>query len=258
MFDVIGSLQANLKRKEEQQAMLDSAAGAAAAKVEDSALDIAALNSDVQQIRVAALFIVWTVVDAIIEGELDEDELPSDLLEALIAGFAGDEDDDGEIELDDVAHDIFVANIKDAFETLGVDADSVDAIFGDDIEAAEEALQLAAEVVIENTPTSDDDVQTLVNQFAFGEADSEDGEIFDALTVGKKTIKSGKIGKVVYKAVKAIRNGKLKIVNKRISGKVKLSAKQRSALRKASRKASTGSAVRKRVRSARKHRNMGI
>lgn len=258
MFDAVNSLRANLKTQEAEKAMLDSAAGQAAGKIENGALDIAALNGDLQQTRLVALFIVWTLVDAIIEGELDEEELPTDLLEALIAGFAGDEDESGEIELDDVAHDVFVANIKDAFETMGVDVDTVEAIFGDDIAEAEEALQAAAEIVIENTPTNDEDIQALVNQFAYGEADSEDGEFFDALTVGKKTIKTGKVGKVVYKAVKAIRNGKLKIVNKRISGKVKLSAKQRSALRKASRKASTGSAVRKRVRSARKHKAMNI
>lgn len=248
----------SLHQKKLPDAQLDSAAGNAASKIEETGLDIASLNGEIQQMRKAALIIVLLLSDAITSGDLDEDELGSDRLEALLAGFASDDDDDGEeITADEATYDILVANVKDALATLGVSDDVIETMFGADGEDRESAIEVAAETVESNAPTGDD-IDDLIDLFAYGEANDEDGEIFDGISVGKTTIKSGKLGKIVYKAVKAIRNGKVKIVNKRVAGKVKLNAKQRSALKKARRKATTGTAVRKRTRSARKHARMGI
>ena len=69
------------------------------------------------------------------------------------------------------------------------------------------------------------------------------------LRTGKKTVKKVNGKTLVYKAVKAIRNGKRVVINKRISGKPFLKAGQKAALKKARRKASTGTAIRKQMRS---------
>lgn len=47
-------------------------------------------------------------------------------------------------------------------------------------------------------------------------------------------------------------------INKRISGKVRLSAKQRQAIRKAQRRANTGAAKMRRLKSFKMRRRMGL
>ena len=236
--------------------MLDSAAGQAAVAIEESGLDTAALNSEIQEMRKFALIVVFSLVQAIVENELDEDELPSDRLSSLIAGFSADTETDEEIEVDQATLDIFIANVQDALESLGVDQSVIKTMFGDG-EEAEEAIEAAAETVESNTPQGGD-LDEFIDLFVYGEAEEDDGVMLDGVALGKTTTKSGKFGKVVYKAVKAIRNGKVAIVNKRMSGKVKLSAKQRAALNKARRKATTGAALKKRMRSMKKAKQMNI
>lgn len=248
MFDSLNPLN--------KPAMVDSAAANAAAVIEETGLDATALNSEVQNMRKAALEVVFMLTQAIIDNELDEDELPSDRLAALLAGFATDSETDEEIEVDQATLDIFTANVQDALESLGVGQDLISTMFGEG-EEAEEAIEAAAALVESNTPTSDD-LQEFIDLFVFGEAEEDEGAMMDGVSLGKTTTKSGKFGKVVYKAVKAIRNGKVSVVNKRVSGRVKLSAKQRSALNKARRKATTSGALKKRMRSMKKRKQMNL
>lgn len=236
--------------------MVDSAAANAVSQIEETGLDVAALNSEVQNMRKAALVVVFLLTQAIIDKELDEDELPSDRLGALIAGFAADDETDDEIEVDQSTVDIFTANVQDALETLGVSQDVIKTMFGEG-EEAEDAIEVAAETVESNTPQGDN-LDSLIDLFAYGEPEEDEGHMLDGVSLGKTTTKSGKFGKVIYKAIKAIRNGKVSIVNKRISGKVKLSAKQRAALNKARKKATSSPSLKKRARSMAKHKQMNI
>lgn len=235
------------------QPMLDSVAAQAAAAVEQaSPINATALNSEIQSLRKAALAAIFVLSGSVIENDLAEDELPSDRLDALIAGISTDSDGE-ELELDTASLDIVIACMQDALATLGVDDGMISAMFGAGAEA-DEAIEAAAEIVESNTPTGED-LDELIDLFVYGEA--EDDELFmDGVSLGKTTTKSGKFGKVVYKAVKAIRNGKIAIVNKRVSGKVKLSPKQRAALNKARQKAGSSSAISKRVRSMAKARKL--
>jgi hypothetical protein len=216
-----------------------------------------ALNSEIQSVRMAALAVVWGVTDAIIEKDLGEGELSSDRLDVLLAGMSSDQDGD-EIDVDQASMDILIANVQDAFASLGVEDSVIATIFSDD-QNAEEALEVAAETVESNTPTGDDK-QEFIDLFVYGEPQDEDGEnsMLDGVSLGKTTTKSGKYGKVVYKAVKAIRNGHIAIVNKRVSGKVHQSAKQRMALAKARRKSNTSASIKKRVRSLKKAKQMSF
>lgn len=237
-----------------QPMQIDSVAGNAAEAIEAANVDGNALNSEIQNLRKAVLAAVLLLGEAIVEKQLADDELPSDRLDALIAGIA-DGGDDEEFEVDEATLDIVIANFQDALATLGVDDGMIAVMFGGDAEA-DEAIEAAAEIIESNAPTGDD-VDELFDLFVYGEAE-DDELMLDGVSLGKTTTKSGKFGKVVYKAVKAIRNGKVSIVNKRVSGKVKLSAKQRAALSKARRKAGSSGAIKKRMRSMKKAKNMGI
>jgi len=238
-----------------QSMMLDSvAAQAAKAVAEASPLDKTALNSEIQNLRKVSLETVFGLAESIVEKTLDEDELPSDRLDNLLAGLASGSDDD-EFEVDEATLDIIIANVQDALASLGVDEGVIASMFGGDANA-DEAIEAAAEIIVSNTPQGDD-LDEFIDLFVYGEA--EDDELMvDGISIGKTTSKSGKFGKVVYKAVKAIRNGKVAIVNKRVSGKVKLSPKQRSALAKARRKAGSASAIKKRSRSMAKSKAMNL
>ncbi len=247
MFDCLDPLN---------QPMLDSAASAAAAAVEGaSELDSTALNSEIQSLRKFALALAFTLASSIVENDLAEDELPSDRLDMLLAGIASDNSDDEEFDVDESTLDIVIANVQDALATLGVEESVIADMFGGDANA-DEAIEAAAEVIESNTPTGDD-LDEFVDLFVYGEA-TDDEQMLDGVSLGKTTTKSGKFGKVVYKAVKAIRNGKVSIVNKRVSGRVKLSSKQRAALAKARRKAGSSGAMKKRMRSMKKSKNLGI
>lgn len=242
----------------------DSAAGTAAAQIAEgtSALDIAELNQQGRNLRLAALSLVLVLADSIVEKDLAEDELPSDRFAALLAGFSGAEDADGEIEIDEPTLDIITANVQDAMATLGVtDSSLIEAAFGDDVEAADQAIEAIAEIIVANVPTDENELAEFVQAFVYGDAVTdigEDGMLLDAASLGKTTVKKGKLGSVIYKAVKAVRNGKVTIVNKRVAGKVKQTAKQRAALNKARAKAFTSSSLGRRMRSVKKGQRNNI
>lgn len=240
-----------------QQPMLDSAKVEEKAVVtQESMLDSVALNSEIQSLRKSAMALVIVLASSILENDLDENELPSDRLDSLIAGLSAGGDDDEEFEADESTVDIIIANVQDALATLGVDDSMISAMFGGDADA-DEAIEAAAEIIESNKPQGEDDLEEFIDVFAYGEAEDDD-LLLDGVALGKTTTKSGKFGKIVYKAVKAIRNGKVSIVNKRVSGKVKLSAKQRSALKKAVKKAGSSGAIKRRMRSMKKSKTMNI
>ena len=236
------------------QPMVDSVNTAKKEVAEESLLDSVGLNSEIQNLRKLALALVFTLATSVLENDLDEGELPSERLDKLLAGIASD-DDGEEVEVDESTLDIIIANVQDALATLGVDDGLISAMFGDDTDA-DEAIEAAAEIIESNKPQGDD-LEEFEDLFVYGEA-TDDELLLDGVSLGKTTAKSGKFGKVIYKAVKAIRNGKMTVVNKRVSGKVKLSAKQRAALKKARKKAGSSGAIKRRMRSMKKARDMNI
>lgn len=243
--------------------VLDSAAADAAAKIADDTtdLDIAELNQQNRMLRLSALSLVLVFTDSIVSNDLDEDELPSDRFAALLAGFSGSEDGD-DIEIDPTTLDIITAHVKDAMESLGVsDSGMINAAFGDSVEEADQALQSIAEIVESNVPTDDEELSSFVQSFVYGDVDGDiddSGMILDSAGIGKTTVKQGKFGKVIYKAIKAVRNGKITVVNKRVGGKVKLTVKQKAALTKARVKAFSSTALKRRFHSVKKGKRAGL
>lgn len=229
------------------------------------------------QMRIQALSVVFMLAAMLNDAEYDGEELlPSELLDSLMLdAFADDDSDeyDGG-DVDDKVKATFSAHVADALSTLGVDDSVIEDLFSDDVEVADAAVTTAAETILENMPDDGDDFDEFVASFAYGDedGDSTEGEVFDGMNndteymfdaaakraAGKKTIKKVNGKTLVYKAVKAIRNGKRVVINKRISGKPFLKAGQKAALKKARRKASTGTAIRKQMRSFGKGMRAGI
>lgn len=218
------------------------------------------------QMRLAALNVAFMLSAVLTDGEYDDEELlPSEVLDGLmIEAFTDDDDDEADLgDIDENVRITFSAHVSDALSTLGVEDAVIADLFDDEIEVADAACLAAAETVLENMPDDGEAFDEFVAGFAYSDDGGDDEEEsfdgmneeyqFDAakkkLRAGKKTVKKVNGKTLIYKAVKAIRNGKKVTINKRISGKVKLNASQRAGLKKARRKAGTSSAIRKQMRS---------
>lgn len=230
------------------------------------------------QMRVNALYVIFMLAATLSESDYDdEDMLPSEVLDALMTEQFLDDDDDDDDVIDEMVITTLSAHVSDALSTMGVEDSVIQDLFDDEVEVADAAAMAAAETVLENMPADGKEFDDFVATFAYTDdydsADSDDevaafdslGEVeyqFDAagkkLRVGKKTVKKVNGKTLIYKAVKAIRQGKKVTINKRISGKPKLKASQKAALKKARRKAGTGAAIRKQMRSFRKGLKMNI
>lgn len=266
-FGFIGAVALEQKAKQQQtHDGYDSAAGEAA-KVVMSA-DTQGFNSELAQLRRTALFSVMQLADDILSGDLDEEELPSDRLDAYLQSAINNDEEDSEenAQLNEQIIQIMAANMADAMSSLGVDDETITKAFDTNVDEADEAVENLAETIEMNLPQNEllDD---FIESFLYGESelDMDAGKVngFDsAIQVGKNTVRKNKHGQtLVYKGVKAVRNGKITVVNKRIGNtqmKVKLSAKQKAALRKASMKAVTPNAIKKRLKSLTIGRRNGL
>ena len=266
-YDQITQRRLNRQYDLKQQSQLDALTPQEAAdKMEVDPISERMAISSTSQMRLNALNVAFMLSAVLSDSEYsDEDLLPSEVLDGLmIEAFTDDDDDDNDLdEIDENVRVTFSAHVADALSTLGVEDAVISDLFDDDIEVADAACLAASETVLENMPDDGEAFDDFVAAFAYSDdGDDEDEESFDGmddeyqfdaakkkLRAGKKTVKKVNGKTLVYKAVKAIRNGKKVTVNKRISGKLKLSASQRAGLKKARRKAGTGSAIRKQMRS---------
>lgn len=157
-----------------------------------------------------------------------------------------------------------MASLSDAFLTFGVDATDIEEIFSEDTEVADAALEAAANTVLANMPDEGPELEELVREFIFGEAD-ETEEGFDSMAKKIKArngaFSQRKVNgrKVHYRGVLAIRQGVKTVVNKRLPGqKVRLTSAQKAGMKKARLHAFTANAIRKRLRSFNKGKRLGI
>lgn len=246
--------------------LYDSAAGDAVKEIGASAIDKRAALAATQDMRKTALSIALQLADDISEGALDDSELPSERLDALMAGALGL--DDG--KADDVLVQMLSAHIADALSSLQVPDDMIADIFSDDVDTADSAIESMADIVLANLPSAGDALDNFVKAFAYGfsepdmsdaedmvdggadesdEYDSIPGKPKKKLGVGQKTIKKVNGHTIQYKAVKAVRNGKIVTVNKRISGTLVLTAKQKASMHKLHARPHTSAMMMKALRS---------
>ncbi|TDR30340.1 50S ribosomal protein L34 [Hydromonas duriensis] len=171
------------------------------------------------------------------EAELDEGESLADRMDGLLVGIC-DADKDGDLTDEELSVlDTLYTLLADYLTQQGADAQDVDALINDGNEEAAERIQ---ELLVGVLPSGEEAEVDAINQFAF-DADS-DAAVMDA----------------AYRKRVAVRNGRKIIVRKRISGRVRLSAKQKMAVLKMHRKSHSGMARMKRAKSMRRRASMGL
>lgn len=191
-------------------------------------------NYTIADISMSAVSAVqqWAETD-----DLDDGESYADRLMALVVGIA-DANKDGDITEDEQG--VLEVALNAAWDYLvkcGATEEDAGALLNDwDDEAADRVRDLVASVL----PEGDDEASAEIDSFVFSESDQEPA--LDA----------------VYKMKMAVRGGKKMRIRKRISGTVRLSAKQKLAIRKARMKSHSAGAMMRRMKSMRLRRKMGI
>lgn len=193
--------------------------------------DTAIVDEDAQNyaltnlaINVAAAIQEWAGTD---DSDLDDGETLATRLLGLLIGLSNPDVDDEELTSDEQdTMDLALEAAWDYLTDKGVSDDDASALLNNwDNDAAIRIRDLSAATLVDVDPVAD------IDDFAFDSAGT-----FDA----------------VYRMKSVIRDGKKARINKRVSGNVTLTAKQKLALRKASKKAHTASATMKRVKSQHK------
>lgn len=185
-------------------------------------------------IRVSAMAAVqqWAETD-----DLDEGENHADRLMALMVGIA-DVNKDGEITEDEQSViKIALEAAWDYLEQCGADEEDVSAILNDwEADAADRVRELVASAL----PEGEDQARAEIDRLVF--VDGDQVPVFDA----------------VYKLKMAIRDGKKVRVKTRVSGSVRLSGKQKLAIRRMQAKSHSATANAHRLKSLGLHTKMGL
>lgn len=182
---------------------------------------------DVSAIDAAAIVYQWAETDDLEQGEGYADRLLSLCVGALPYDVEDDLTDEQSEELADIVDDVATV-----LESMGVAEDDLVSLLDDwDNDAGERVQEFVAAAIEDGSDPA---------SFVMG--DGSDEAALDA----------------VYKKRVAIRNGKKVKINKRVSGKVILSAGQKVAVRKMLMKSRTSIAKLKRAKSMRVRRKMGL
>lgn len=207
-------------------------------KVLDSTGDEPALSGaddyTLRDIKLSAIAVVqqWAETD-----DLGDGESYADRLMAMFVGIA-DANHDGDVTEDEQG--VLEVALNAAWDYLvkaGVTEEDAGALLNDwDDDAADRVRDLVASVL----PDGDDAASAEIDSFVF--SDDDNAPALDA----------------VYRKTVAVRNGKKVRINKRISGTVRLSAKQKVAIRKARMKSHSAGAMMRRLKSMRLRRKAGL
>lgn len=221
---------------------LDSAESDEAGAVKPVSAETVALDSVLhenrQNCRIALdSFLSLTEIS---EEDLDEGEHYGDRLQATFAGigsgavFDNSTYDYSLSDDDHVVIDSMRTSVGGYLDSIGCDNGDIEEMLNDfTADATERCLSHAAE----SLDDGEDAVFDAVDSYAFG--------CFDA-TGGDATLDSTL--DATYKKTQVMRNGKKTFINKRVSGTVRLSAKQKKAVKKMQRKAHSSRATLKRKR----------
>lgn len=221
-------------KKDEKPAEKEGKAGDKEAPVLDSAEAYA--EADIALAATAAVQ-QWVETD-----DLDEGEGYADRLLAMMVGVA-DANKDGEITEDEQEIvDVALNAAWDYLVKFGVTDEDAGSLLNDwDEDAAVRVRDLVAASLPEGEGAADADIDA----FVFGE--EGEASTFDSVTLD-----------AAYKKVVAIRRGKKVRIKKRVSGHVRLSAKQKMSIRKARMKSHSAGATMRRMKSMRMRRKAGL
>lgn len=218
-------------QKKEKKHVLDSADDAI------SNADLRAAKYTMQHIRLLAAntIRVWAQTT---RDDLDDDEAFSDRLLMQLVGIV-DEDKDGELSDEESEYlDELLEATADYLEHIGVSDEDIGLLLNDWDEDAAERIRdlLNAGKSVYNDDADGDNAAAWLNS-----DDDEDDEIdIENFVFGDEAEES--IFDATYKPTMAFRHGKRARINKRVSGTVRLSAKQKMAVNKMHRKSHTAAA----------------
>ncbi|WP_085618744.1 MULTISPECIES: hypothetical protein [unclassified Pseudomonas] len=168
--------------------------------------------------------------------DMGPDEGYGDRLLALIVGTAAHSDTD--LTDDEIEYGGMVAElVGDYLVEKGIPEDDVDALLGNG-EFNNDVAERVHEALLDKMPNGEEAMLDDAGRFV----DGDDEQMLDA----------------TYRKVFAIRGGKKVRMNKRIAGTVRLTAAQKSAVRKMQRKAFSGAAKIRRAKSMRLRQKMGL
>lgn len=184
------------------------------------------------RLKSAAAVQQWAETD-----DLDEGEGSADRLLAMLIGIA-DADMDGEISEEESELVGIAAEASwDYLAAKGVSEEDLNALLNDwDNEVGSKVQELVASKL----PDGEEASAMEIDEFAFG--DGGDEAALDA----------------TYRKKMVVRKGKKVRINKRISGTVRLSAKQKMAVRKMLRKSHSARATMRRAKSNRVRKQTGL
>lgn len=216
---------------------LDSTADANKVDVSDLSVGAAYSAESNLRVSVAATIQEWLETD-----DLDEGETLADRLLMLFVGIV-DANQDGELDEDEtLALNAALEAAWDYLSEKGVSDEDCSLLLNDwDADAAGRI----SDIVASTLPDGEDAADADIDSFAFG--DDEQEAALDSATLD-----------AVYKKMVAIRRGKKVRINKRVSGHVRLSAKQKVSIRKAQLKSHSARAIMRRMKSRRIGRRMGV
>lgn len=181
-------------------------------------------------------------------GWIEDGNFTYDNLDEFVCAVA---DLDGDFEISEEEGDYYNSvwqQIPNALLTLGAPEDDVEKLVNGESNAAGQRVGEAVKLSLDSEKADDDD---LIAGFAYGE---------DAVLENADDDPEGRhmVLEAAYKKRKVVRDGKVVVVRKRVSGKIRLSAAQKVGLRKARRKANTGAAKLARRKSMRIRKRRGL
>lgn len=179
---------------------------------------------------------------------IEDGDFSYQALDEYIIG-AADLDGDFEItEAEEAYYNEIWREVPDALLTLGAAAEDVSRLVNDEDDKAGAIVGKAVNTAVNELEADDDE---LIVGFAMGK---------DAVFENASDDPNGRhmILEATYKKMKAVRDGQVQVINKRMSGKVRLSSAQRAGIKKMQRKSHTASAnlARKKSMRVRKMRGM--
>lgn len=169
------------------------------------------------------------------------DDFSYDAMDGIIIVLADLDGDEDISEEEEAYYNEVWEEIPNALLSLGAKIDDVEEFVdgpGSPADKAGDRIGDAISDELDETPADDDD---LVASFAYG----EDG----VLECAGDDYNLRGVLEATYKKRKMVRNGKVIVARKRVSGRIKLSAAQRAGLKKARRKANTAAAKQHRRKS---------
>lgn len=176
---------------------------------------------------------------------IEDGEFTFTTLDEYVLGIV---DLDGDFEITAEEEDIYngvLAQVPDALMTLGVSAEDANALINDEDDGAAARIGKQLAAMMDEYEADDEEI---IAGFALGE-----DALFENADEGRHMILEAS-----YKRRKVVRDGKVEVINKRVSGTVRLSAARKAGLKKARLKSHSGSAKLARRKSMRLRERSGL